>query len=218
MSGGTPSENPYQAAAAAAHGGKAAPVAKRPAASPKAPPQRPPDPAAWVGAVHELHREERETLPKAKANNPASEDLVNSLGHMRVRLHFAVSDTGATGSTGSPELAGYRLSETMEAREEYHRNVGAAFPTGFEPQRHSTYIMGRPVQVLALTHEKATAEERMPYLSWLFHPVPVHNLVGRTADMEPECSKCFCVWYAWKEPLHNLKPHSCTCLPSSCFF
>ena len=52
---------------------------------------------------------------------------------------------------------------------------------------------------MALTHENATAEERMPYLSWLFDPVPVFNLVGRSADMFPPCKKHECVWYAWKD-------------------
>ena len=52
--------------------------------------------------------------------------------------------------------------------------------------------------MLALTHESATAEERLPYLSWLFNPVPVLTLVGRSANM------CFskkneCVWHAWKD-------------------
>ena len=54
------------------------------------------------------------------------------------------------------------------------------------------------VEVLALTHENATREERMPYLCWLFSPVPVLNLVGRSAIMNPACNKVHCVWYAWK--------------------
>ena len=63
----------------------------------------------------------------------------------------------------------------------------------------SIYLCFTCIEVLALTHENATAEERMPYLSWLFNPVPVHNLVGRSANMFPLCKKHECVWYAWKD-------------------
>ena len=63
----------------------------------------------------------------------------------------------------------------------------------------SIYVWSTGIEVLALTHENATAEERMPYLSWLFNPVPVHNLVGRSANMSPPCKKHECVWFAWKD-------------------
>ena len=63
----------------------------------------------------------------------------------------------------------------------------------------STCNEAKRIQVLALTHENATAEERMPYLSWLFYPIPVFNLVGRSANMHPPCKKNECVWYAWKD-------------------
>ena len=151
MSSDTPAENPYSAAARAARVGKAPPpVPKLSFAVPKAPYQRPPDAAEWIGAVHEIHRTEREQQPKAKAHEPDTEEEVNRLGRLQVRMHLAFPVEGAGSSTGSlADLGGVRLSEVMAAQEEYHRNVGATFQSGFEPQRHSTFVMGRPVQVLS---------------------------------------------------------------------
>ena len=56
-------------------------------------------------------------------------------------------------------------------------------------------------QVLCLTHEAATAEERMPYLEYIMHPVPVVSLFGRSAALGTTCKKQNCVWYGWKESL-----------------
>ena len=119
MSGDAPSENPYQAAARAARGGQAPPVPKLTFTAPNAPYQRPPDAAEWIGAVHELHREEREQQPKAKANMPDSEEAVNRLGRLHVRMHLAIPVTGATSSTGTlADLGGVHLSEAMAAQGE----------------------------------------------------------------------------------------------------
>ena len=151
MSSDTPEENPYSAAARAARVAKAPPVVPKLSLSvPKAPYQRPPDAAEWIGAVHEIHRPEREQQPKAKAHEPDTEEAVNRLGRLQVRMHLAFPVEGAASSTGSlADLGGVRLSEAMAAQEEYHRNVGATFQSGFEPQRHSTFVLGRPVQVLS---------------------------------------------------------------------
>ena len=55
------------------------------------------------------------------------------------------------------------------------------------------------IQVLALTHEKATAEETLPYLQHAFRPCPVLALCGRAAVLEPRCAKEECVYYAWRD-------------------
>ena len=177
MSSDTPAENPYEAAARAAREAKAPPVVpKLSLAKAKAPYQRPPDAAEWIGAVHELHRTERETQPKAKAHEPDTEEAVNRLGRLQVRMHLAFPVEGAASSTGSlADLGGVRLSEAMAAQEEYHRNVGATFQSGFEPQRHSTFVLGRPVQVLgcAVQSEKIQSTFFFNFFLYLLQCVQV---------------------------------------------
>ena len=62
-------------------------------------------------------------------------------------------------------------------------------------QTHET----QPDQVLVLTHERASAEEVIPYLQYIFYPVPVVCLFGRCAVEEPKIKKEHCVYYGWKE-------------------
>lgn len=59
-------------------------------------------------------------------------------------------------------------------------------------------------QVLVLTHERASAEEVIPYLQYLFYPVPVVCLFGRCAAEQPEIRKESCVYYGWKECLNQV--------------
>ena len=54
-------------------------------------------------------------------------------------------------------------------------------------------------EVLCLAHEAATMEERLPYLEWLMHPVPVLSMFGRSASLGTPCKKQDCVWYGWKD-------------------
>lgn len=57
------------------------------------------------------------------------------------------------------------------------------------------------LQVLVLTHEHASAEEIIPYLQWVFYPVPVVCLFGRCGALEPQINKESCVYYGWKDSL-----------------
>jgi len=54
-------------------------------------------------------------------------------------------------------------------------------------------------EVIVLTHERATAEEAVPYLEWLFWPLPIVNLYGRAAVLDPPVRKEEAVWYGWKD-------------------
>ena len=55
-----------------------------------------------------------------------------------------------------------------------------------------------------LTHERACAEEIIPYLKAVFYPVPVLCLFGRCASEEPQINKESCVYYGWKDQaIHN---------------
>ena len=55
------------------------------------------------------------------------------------------------------------------------------------------------VEVLVLTHEMATPQESLPYLSWAFRPAPVLTVFGRSAVLQPRCQKSHAVFWAWKD-------------------
>ena len=55
------------------------------------------------------------------------------------------------------------------------------------------------LQVLVLTHERASAEETIPYLEWIWWPVPVTALFGRCGPETPRVNKESCVYWGWKE-------------------
>ena len=117
-----------------------------PPAAPKMPYQGPPGQADWVQSVHERHRPERESLPRVKSGRPETEDAVNEFGRQQAQARTAALGISSSSSSksGPPPVL---LSQAMEAQQTYHREVGAAFQSGFEPQRHSTFVLGRPVQV-----------------------------------------------------------------------
>ena len=52
-----------------------------------------------------------------------------------------------------------------------------------------------------LTHERASHEETIPYLEWLFWPVAVVSLFGRCGAEAPRVNKESCVYYGWKDRL-----------------
>jgi len=66
---------------------------------------------------------------------------------------------------------------------------------------------------LVLTHERASAEETVPYLEWLFYPAPVVCLFGRCGAEAPIVNKESCVYYGWKDLLsgtHKKTPRRCS--------
>ena len=82
-----------------------------------------------------------------------------------------------------------------------HRFETGTVLTGFEPQRHTMFVEGRPTQVLVLTHEKATPPEMLPYLGAKWFPMPILNIYGRCGKAEPEVHGHSAVWYGWRERL-----------------
>ena len=56
------------------------------------------------------------------------------------------------------------------------------------------------IEVVVLTHERASAEEIIPYLAQIFWPMPIVSLFGRCGAEEPRINKESCVYYGWKEP------------------
>ena len=50
-----------------------------------------------------------------------------------------------------------------------------------------------------LTHEKASLEERIPYLAAKWYPMPILNVYGRCARAAPEIPTERSVWYGWRD-------------------
>ena len=71
----------------------------------------------------------------------------------------------------------------------------APVPAFFDVTRNTILVNGRPVQVLALTHEQDTLTAVMPYMSAACHPCPVSNFWGRSARCPPECKPHDAIWY-----------------------
>ena len=57
-------------------------------------------------------------------------------------------------------------------------------------------------KVLTLSHEDATLQEQMPYLSVLWHPLPVLQAWGRSASRAPRCKREQAVFYFWWRELN----------------
>ena len=83
-------------------------------------------------------------------------------------------------------------------------NRGVCVTLSLSPCRRHTSASNRTrMQVLVVTHERASAEETMPYASYLFNPIPVVGLYGRSYAAEPQCKAEEVVWYGWKDILLN---------------
>lgn len=54
-------------------------------------------------------------------------------------------------------------------------------------------------QVMVLTHEDASDEEKMPYLAIRCHPLVVKEFFGRAAKRDPPCPASDCIWWWWKD-------------------
>ena len=80
-----------------------------------------------------------------------------------------------------------------------HRLVTGSILTGFEPQRHTMFVEGRPTQVLVLTHERAEAPVTLPYLGAKWFPMPILNLFGRSARADPPIHSHSACWYGWRD-------------------
>ena len=86
-----------------------------------------------------------------------------------------------------------------------HRLVTGSLLTGFEPQRHTMFVEGRPTQVLVLTHEGARAPVTLPYLGAKWFPMPILNLFGRSARADPAIHSHGACWYGWRDMGFHLR-------------
>ena len=55
------------------------------------------------------------------------------------------------------------------------------------------------LKVLVLTHELASATEKMPYLAVRLAPIQVVECFGRAAEKPPRCPRHHAVWSWWQE-------------------
>jgi len=54
-------------------------------------------------------------------------------------------------------------------------------------------------QVMVLTHEDASPEEKLPYMALRCHPLVVKEFFGRAAKRNPPCKPEECIWWWWKD-------------------
>lgn len=54
-------------------------------------------------------------------------------------------------------------------------------------------------QAIVLSHEDASPACTVPYMSCLLRPLPVLEVLGRSAKREPKCHPKHAVYYWWKE-------------------
>ena len=114
---------------------------------------------------------------------------------------FAVesqSPHGQPGHMGPPDRRP-RPGNLHEESFRRHRLVTGSLLTGFEPQRHTMLVEGRPTQVLVLTHEGAVAPVTLPYLGAKWFPMPILNLFGRSARADPAIHSHGACWYGWRD-------------------
>ena len=64
------------------------------------------------------------------------------------------------------------------------------------PELQENFVL---LQVMVLTHEKACFEERCPYLAAKWYPMPILNIYGRCARLEPEIRTDVAVYYGWRD-------------------
>ena len=50
-----------------------------------------------------------------------------------------------------------------------------------------------------LTHEKSVYAEQAPYLASKWYPMPVLNLYGRCATLDPVVDHDMAVWFGWRD-------------------
>ena len=92
-----------------------------------------------------------------------------------------------------------RLADLSNESLQRHRFLTGSLLTGFEPQRHTMFVEGRPTQVLVLTHEKASPPEMLPYLGAKWFPMPILNIYGRCGKAEPQVHGYSAGWYGWRD-------------------
>ena len=62
-----------------------------------------------------------------------------------------------------------------------------------------------------LTRSSATAEEMLPYFERLFWPLPVLNLYGRAAELDPPIAREEAVWYGYRDRVSCAVALAVTC-------
>ena len=246
--------------------------------------------ATWIEATaNRLEEHGNRVVGKGKGAVPTevreavAERARTIAGDSRPRGVFArPPEDAASDEEASEPVALASAAAVYSAALDEHRRGGGVRASGFEPQRNTFFVLGRPVQVLmwqktcpmlfrfsmlkymcfwvlqtptasfvtsvadlcllrmlivgfllglsvypecmhfpqvlVLTHERASTEEVIPYLQWVFYPLPVVCLFGRCAAESPTINKESCVYYGWKDRLlprsaEHHASHCCMSLP-----
>ncbi len=80
---------------------------------------------------------------------------------------------------------------------------GSKFPNTslIADQREPPVVSFAKKEVLALTHEGASAQEMEPYLGWRMRPARPLLMYGRSYSSDPTCGKQESVWWFWKDSM-----------------
>ena len=137
---------------------------------------------AWVNRIADKCDARKRKAEADQALNPAASNKMN------------INPTVPIGGLPAPDAKYLGSSHKMAA---HFMTYDPTFKTAinYNEGGKSKVVLGRPVQLICLSHEMAGFLERDPYLSWLFRPLPVNVLLGYSAEAEdaPEGPKHHCV-------------------------
>ena len=107
-------------------------------------------PASWL--LHTAGRLERraqeQPLPERALGGPSTAHAAAQRLARSMAQRLESSQAPASSSEG-PEQEEIDATTLMVSQREYYRSGEGLLPTTFEPQRHTYFVCGRPVQVLA---------------------------------------------------------------------
>ena len=104
---------------------------------------------------------------------------------------------GGSSSSSAAGLAPKRAAKPADIRR--MRAAATSVQPGYVLLKHVYFCNGRPVMIIQLTHERATAEEQVPYLASVLSPAPVLEVLGRAAEADPQVQRRHAVWYGWSD-------------------
>jgi hypothetical protein len=102
-----------------------------------------------------------------------------------------------TESAAKPDPTHFTSSEVQRVARAHHGLSMLAANVCAE--RMVMYILGRPVVSLVITHEASKIENESDHLAKVWKGVPLHYIMGRSAQMEPRCPTREALWWTWKD-------------------
>ena len=124
------------------------------------------EPPKWLMDVAEAHRAVSELKGKSQSSGSAELAAVQSF---QIPLNVPPP---------SPEA-----SAEPETMEEHALRWLQAKPADVRPEDNTTCVMGRPSELLVVSHHGATPPEYDPYMVYAFYPLRPKYLVGRRGSV-----------------------------------